>query len=73
MTVERRFQYTLMVFNRFLLPNCPIYWNFGPSKPVKMTKIGKTRIQSLIKLGYFLSFLKFSDLNSDMKSQPYSF
>jgi len=45
-------------------------WNFD-QKLVKMTEIGKTRIQSLIKVGYVLSLLKFSDLNSKIEFQPY--
>ena len=34
--------------------------------PVKMNKTGKSRISTLIKTGYFLSLLKFLDLNSDV-------
>ena len=45
-------------------------WNFD-QKLVKMTEIGETRIQSLIKVGYVLSLLKFSDLSSDIEFQPY--
>ena len=47
--------------------------DFGISnhkKMVKMTKSEKSRILSLIKLGYFLSLLRFSDLKSDIKSRP---
>ena len=37
-------------------------------KPVKMTDIGKSKIQVLIKVGYYLSVAKFSDLNSHVFS-----
>ena len=37
-------------------------------KSVKMTDIGKSRIRSPIKVGYFLSPLKLLDLNSDIES-----
>ena len=40
-------------------------------KSVKMTEFGKSRIRSLIKVGYFLSLLKFSNLGRDIKSEPY--
>ena len=33
-------------------------------KPVKMSEIGKSKIQVLIKVGYYLLDLKVSDLNS---------
>ena len=47
------------------------YRTFGSPKSVKMTDIGKNRIRSPIKIGYFLSLLKFLDPNSDFESQPY--
>ena len=37
-------------------------------KSVKMTDIGKSRIRSPIKVGYFLSPLKLLDLNLDIES-----
>lgn len=40
-------------------------------KLLKMTETGKSRISTLIKTGYFLSLLKFLDLNSDVEFQPY--
>ena len=40
-------------------------------KSVKMTEIDKSRIRNLIKVGYFLSLLKFLNLNSFIKLQPF--
>ena len=40
-------------------------------KSVKMTEFDKSRIQSLTKIGYFLSPLKFLDLNRNIKSEPH--
>ena len=37
-------------------------------KPVKMTDIRKSKIQVLMKPGYYLSVAKLSDLNSDVFS-----
>ena len=37
----------------------------GRQKTVKMTEIEKSKIQNLIKVGYFLSHVIFLDLNSD--------
>ena len=41
----------------------------GP-KPVKLAEIEESGIRSPMKIGYFISLLKFSDLNSDNESQP---
>ena len=43
-------------------------WNAKAQKPVKITEIGKSKIQVLIKVGYDLSALKFSDLKSHVFS-----
>ena len=59
------FKMRASLWNKWIL-----YLTFGslnPKKSVKMTRFGKSRIGSPIKVGYFLSTLKFLDLNSDLK------
>ena len=48
------------------------YMTGWAQKPVKMSKIGKSKIQVLIKVGYYLLDLKVSDLNSYVLSHGWN-
>ena len=43
--------------------------NFRPSKKVEMTEIDKTRIRTIIKVGYFLSLVNFFNLYSNIETK----
>ena len=58
--------YTVKIIRRFQP------WDSHGGRPVKKSEIGKRKIQVLIKVGYFLSDLKVSDLNSYVFSHDWN-